>query len=145
MDKTLTALKLAEEALLSWKSFASSESAFLWEEDDDKALAAIREALAKPVKQEPVAWRCYCCDMLQTRPPVKQSPVAKNEDGRITWLVDNWPQNCLLYTARVQREWVELTDDEIEQAVLSVNSVMEAWITYRAVIAAFKAKQEESK
>lgn len=25
-------------------------------------------------------------------------PVAKNEGGKITWLVDSWPQNCLLYT-----------------------------------------------
>ena len=30
-----------------------------------------------------------------------QEPVAKNEGGRITWLVDNWPQNCLLYAAPV--------------------------------------------
>lgn len=28
----------------------------------------------------------------------EQEPVAKNEEGRITWLIDNWPQNCLLYT-----------------------------------------------
>ena len=25
-------------------------------------------------------------------------PVAKNESGRITWLVDDWPQNCFLYS-----------------------------------------------
>lgn len=25
------------------------------------------------------------------------TPVAKNELGRIKWLVDDWPQNCLLY------------------------------------------------
>ena len=25
------------------------------------------------------------------------APVAKNESGRITWLVDDWPANCLLY------------------------------------------------
>lgn len=28
---------------------------------------------------------------------VDPAPVAKNEEGRITWLVDDWPQNCLLY------------------------------------------------
>jgi len=28
----------------------------------------------------------------------KQEPVAKNEGGRITWLVDSWPKDCLLYT-----------------------------------------------
>ena len=26
------------------------------------------------------------------------APVAKNEGGRITWMIDDWPQNCLLYT-----------------------------------------------
>ena len=39
------------------------------------AATAIKEALAKP----------------------EQEPVAKNEEGRITWLVDDWPQNCFLY------------------------------------------------
>ena len=28
---------------------------------------------------------------------VDPAPVAKNEEGRITWLIDDWPQNCLLY------------------------------------------------
>ena len=40
----------------------------------------------------------------------KQEPVAKNESGRITWLVDNWPQNCLLYTHPPKRE--PLTDEQ---------------------------------
>ena len=30
-------------------------------------------------------------------PQPEQEPVAKNEKGRITWLVDDWPQNCFLY------------------------------------------------
>ncbi len=28
---------------------------------------------------------------------VDPAPVAKNEEGRIKWLVDDWPLNCLLY------------------------------------------------
>ena len=28
----------------------------------------------------------------------EQEPVAKNESGRITWLIDDWPQNCFLYS-----------------------------------------------
>ena len=35
-----------------------------------------------------------------------------------------------------------MTDEEIEAAVLSVNTTMEAWITYRAVIAKFKEKNK---
>ena len=29
---------------------------------------------------------------------VDPAPVAKNEGGRITWLIDDWPQNCFLYS-----------------------------------------------
>ena len=47
----------------------------------------------------------------------KQEPVAKNESGHITWLVDDWPQNCLLYTTPPQRTWVGLTDEEIQQCL----------------------------
>ena len=36
----------------------------------------------------------------------------------------------------------DLTDDEIEKAVLSVNTTMEAWITYRAVIAPDREKNK---
>ena len=50
--------------------------------------------------------------------------------------------NCVEDHFKAEREWVDLTDDEIEQAVLSVNSVMEAWVTYHAVIAAFKEKNK---
>ena len=46
MNKTTEALKLAEEALVKANHF----------HDYEDALAAIREALAEPVKQEPVAW-----------------------------------------------------------------------------------------
>ena len=46
MNKTTEALKLAEEAL------AEADRYY----DYDDVLAAIREALAEPVKQEPVAW-----------------------------------------------------------------------------------------
>ena len=32
------------------------------------------------------------------------APVAKNEEGRITWMIDDWPQNCLLYTHPPKQE-----------------------------------------
>lgn len=61
----------------------------------------------------------------------KQEPVAKNESGSITWLIDNWPQNCLLYTnPQPKREWVGLTDDEINEAYLSDTdmSLVTPWV-----------------
>ena len=60
---------------------------------------------AEPVKQETPYCKCApmcanpCGDASCIEP--MQEPVAKNEGGRITWLVDNWPQNCLLYAAPV--------------------------------------------
>ena len=51
MNKITEALKLAEEALLAWNKWSQQPSP-----ETTKALAAIREALAEPVKQEPVAW-----------------------------------------------------------------------------------------
>jgi hypothetical protein len=85
MNKTTEALKLAEEALSQWKELSDWDHCNTpWDEDDDKALAAIREALAnhsgganemvaepaipewvdiddyeEPV-QEPVAWDELC-------------------------------------------------------------------------------------
>ena len=63
MNKTIEALKLAEEALVEYrdnqyikaprKAIAAIRSAL---GVDEESLAAIREALAEPVKQEPVAW-----------------------------------------------------------------------------------------
>ena len=44
---------------------------------------------------------------------IDAAPVAKNESGRITWLVNDWPQNCLLYTAPPKKEWVGLTNEEM--------------------------------
>ena len=53
-DKTTEALKLAEEALEELRYANDTDIA---KTKYYKALAAIRESLAEPVKQEPVAWR----------------------------------------------------------------------------------------
>lgn len=44
-------------------------------------------------------------------------PVAKSVDGWITWITnpqDGFPQDCFLYTAPPEKEWVGLTFDEIK-------------------------------
>lgn len=42
---------------------------------------------------------------------VGPAPIAKNEEGRITWLVDDWPQNCLLYAEPLSWTPVEIGVD----------------------------------
>ncbi len=59
------------------------------------ALEAGRKAVAEAEKQETEA-----------------APVAKNEGGKITWMIDDWPQNCLLYT-HPQPKREPLTEREI--------------------------------
>ena len=56
MNKTTEALKLAEEALSFYVEDFDCAA-------DVIALAAIREALSEPVKQEPVAWMWVCVDV----------------------------------------------------------------------------------
>lgn len=56
MTKTIDALKLAEEALEGWKEYDTWTDQQMWNDDDEEALAAIREAKAELEKQEPVAW-----------------------------------------------------------------------------------------
>lgn len=132
------------------------------------AIADLKASDSRPVKQEPVAWevikKCIKIarehnnsgeggiiakemEKLYTAPqPVKQEPVAKLTSfhgGKITFLNESQEylqQGTLFYTHPVRTK--DLTDDEIEAAVLSVNTTMEAWITYRAVIAAYKEKNK---
>ena len=56
MNKTTSALKLAEEALV----YHTQQTRPI--QKTDEALAAIREALEEQEKQEPVAWRCRYCN-----------------------------------------------------------------------------------
>jgi hypothetical protein len=55
------------------------------------------------------------------------APVAKNESGRITWLIEDWPQNCLLYTHTppqpIKQEpvaWVELLREARDNCKASI-------------------------
>ena len=56
MNKTTEALKLAEEAFNYRCTPMSNYSVQTSIDKEQKALAAIREVLAQPMKQEPVAW-----------------------------------------------------------------------------------------
>ena len=68
MKTQIEALKLALD-FISRLKFADAEP------EPERIMEAIKKALDR----------------------IDVAPVAKNESGRITWLVDDWPQNCLLY------------------------------------------------
>ena len=91
MNKTTEALKLAEEALEGWKEYDTWTDQQMWNDDDEEALVAIREALAdhsgdanemvmdwskvKPeaIKSDPMYQMGYAAAKAD---PVKQGPVA---------------------------------------------------------------------
>ena len=78
------ALKMALEALEAHADIGIKS---------DKAITAIKEALAQP-EQEPVGWA---------------------EHGVINWLADRqFNHTSFLYDTPPQRTWVGLTDEEIE-------------------------------
>ena len=178
-DKTTEALKLAEEALEDIIRVYKFETG-----TPVTTLAAIREALAEPVKQEPVAWdlaekvrrdldRQSCPDAYMriaiesivkhfpAPPPVQE--ITEDVDAAMVEMKNIYPPlrrsecerliRAAKYAAPVsaKREWVDLTDDEIdliEQQVycrttqkgrpLGVYAVE----LVRAVIAAFKEKNK---
>ena len=134
MNKTTKALKLAKEALEKVKKLFRSMTADECPDDPyisvGEALAAIREALAEPVKQEPVG-------------VVEPS----GEWGVAGVLIAGLPIGTKLYAAPVsaKREWVDLTDDEIDSVLRSYTKTdryKDDLRSYRAVIAAFKEKNK---
>ena len=84
--------------------------------------------IEKQAEQEPVAW--YAEDNLEERDEIEVIWTRSKPQYAEVWKP--------LYAAPVQQ--VDLTDDEICEAVESVNEAMVGWITYRAVIAADREK-----
>ena len=161
MNKTTEALKLAEVNL----NIALTQDRWHWEEHCNEALAAIREALAdhsgdanemvvdwskvKPeaIKSDPMYQMGYEARLAE---PVKQELVAWG------WVMDGEINDCIgpteharcegeytvpLYAAPVERDWVDLTDDEICDLIRLSPNVSMLWIV-KDVISAFKEKQK---
>ena len=81
-----------------------------WDEEITKGDAAIqagKQAIAELESQEPEA-----------------APVAKNEGGKITWMIDDWPQNCLLYTHPPKSFTYEQVKAHIRAASMSANDIV---------------------
>lgn len=137
MNKTTEALKLAEEALSFYVEDFDCAA-------DVIALAAIREALAEPVKQEPV-------------PYVDSTPHLHVGDSSFEDWYQEHPKACGgdkqlardayaagmgdPLVAPVERQWVDLTDDELK-AALEVHQVGLSVRIGRIAIAAFKDKNK---
>ena len=88
----------------------------------DKAAEALRQALAEP-EQEPVAWH--------------EPDAFGNVTTHKKWAMENGWQP--LYTAPPQKEWVGLTDEEIDAAVKSCNT-LDTYKYFRAIEAKLKEK-----
>jgi len=112
---SIEALKLALEALetCNWVDDGGYGHAEYDHVSTSKAIAAIREALAQP-EQEPVAWSywqsCLNEDGTQTAPWVHRLSKFQPSESII-----NKDITPLYTTPQPQREWVELTDEEIRE------------------------------
>lgn len=130
MNKTTAALKLAEEALYAELESDTCEEFAEAAEKCHKALAAIREALAEQDKQEPVAWlNPHNQAVIDVR---KKKQIGEGK---------GYPNFSIpLYAAPVERQWVELTDDEMWDVFINKDWTGEPLQLMSAVIAAFKEK-----
>jgi hypothetical protein len=127
----------AQQVLDALENLASMAGA-AW--TTDNPIETLRARLAQPEPAECDGGTCglggYCDKCPKTQP--EPEPVAKNEGGKITWLVDNWPQNCLLYTTLPvsksgDKKWV----DEPQKVSAGAGSPM--LFTYEQVKAHIKA------
>ena len=153
MNKTIEALKRVEVWVESLTGLHTDVR-----QEQGEILAAIREALAEPVCEHRIAdarnefvrdgYICIKCGALfraaDHAEPVKQEPVAwMNTNGAVNNLRKaGWAMN----TAPVERQWVDLTDDEIGSIYEQHHAVGGCWTDgfdyERAVIAAFKEKNK---
>jgi hypothetical protein len=107
---SIEAMKQAVEAFEAIKKYVTDDGAMpenwdAYHEKEYYALEALRQAIEQAEKQEPVAWMVLTQDnkklMLygEEKPPIFNTPVK---------LIP-------LYTAPSRKEWVGLTDEEINE------------------------------
>ena len=116
-NKTTEALKLAEEALYAELESDTCEEFAEAAEKCHKALAAIREALAETVNQEPVAWAKFTkdCIAVSDKPfedakPLYAAPVSAPKQKPVKQEL-NWGANKFMpHEQPVKQEPVALLD-----------------------------------
>jgi len=165
MNKTTEALKLAEEALEGWKEYDTWTDQQMWNDDDEEALAAIREALAEQEKLVPKVshglcggcaktaadgWALYCVECWEKAEPV-QEPVAivvevdRHGDATVVsgaWQLDGGTHTFYAAPVSAKREWVDLTCQEIT-ALIMEGAAGGGWQGFaERVLAAWKEKNK---
>ena len=125
-DKTTEALKLSTVALKDIACTSQTDDLLWWQIRAREALAAVREALVEHEKQEPVA-------------VISESAIGlvKLHSNGVSL-----PFGTQLYAAPVERQWVDLTDDEMWDVFISKDWTGEPLQLMSAVIAAFKEKNK---
>lgn len=161
MSKTTEALKLAletAEAIVAanwktWEELATPEEFERWAKSRaNHMVAVIREALAQPVKQEPMAFADKYGNLYSVAGKLALELECLLLDTEDLSVVSKWWDSAhdaleqwrsIKDTAPVERQWVDLTDDEIWEAVKNWNLKERVEGNYsltRAVIAKFKEK-----
>lgn len=105
---SIEAMKQALEALESCYSSKTSMHRSFSETKVNSSITSLRQAIAEAEKQEPVAW------------------VETHDNGEVNWGVEtvisddpSWLDRPMpVYTAPPQRQWVGLTDADLERLKL---------------------------
>jgi hypothetical protein len=126
-DMTITAMKQALEALESCTPADTSTGHVVWPSYDEQAVAqaitALRTAIEQAEKQEPLAWISPSGALYRTR-----YHALANAEQSLT----------PLYTHPPQRQWVELTNEEIDKTYET-----QVWDARRSYARAIEAKLKE--
>ena len=124
---TITAMKQALEALESCTPADTSTGHVVWPSYDEQAVAqaitALRTAIEQAEKQEPLAWISPSGALYRTR-----YHALANAEQSLT----------PLYTHPPQRQWVELTNEEIDKTYET-----QVWDARRSYARAIEAKLKE--
>jgi hypothetical protein len=78
------------------------------------------------ISRDVMEWmlRRYYTHLPQPEQELEAAPVAKNEGGKITWMIDDWPQNCFLYTHPPKSFSYEQVKAHIRAASMSANDIV---------------------
>ncbi len=136
---TKGAMKLALEALEHLQPTALTS--FYTIGDRDKAITALREALAQP-QQEPVAWAVYWGYRFERKNSVHFD--RKTADAVASEIVSVQTEVRPLYTSPpAQRTWVGLTDEERQEIWKGCDPTHAGYVT-ALVEAKLRRKNEDS-
>lgn len=125
-EKHMTTLEeAAREALEALEEFCECRTMLTPIERRD----ALRQAIESEEKQDPVAW-------MHKQGNYKEPSLWQLGDDEIERGWEQYP----LYTTPQKREWVELTDEEIEQVCVPLGAAM---LSFTEVARAIEAKLKE--